>query len=341
MSNPIWLVRAGRTGHQENAAIENNLVAIGWEELGDLSTVDDRQTLIELYGETYIEDKARAVSNMANQIWRFANEIKIGDYVVLPLKTEPVIAIGRVMGPYEFNTAIADEVRHIRRVEWLTTNMPRTRLDQDLLYSLGAYMTVCRIQRNDAETRIPQAMHRYVNGLDPVSTTKVSDIDVEEIVDLEAIGRDQIRILIEREFAGHRLQDLMAAVLKVEGFQPVVSPPGKDGGVDILAGKGVLGLEEPRICVQVKATTSSAGIDVINSLLGVVAGYGATYGLVVSLGGFTKDARNKAKEQFFKVRLWDSDDLIDALLRVYDELDEEIQASMPLKRVWVTVPAEG
>lgn len=341
MSNPIWLVRAGRTGHQENAAIENNLVAIGWEELGDLSTVNDRQTLIELYGETYIEDKARAVSNMANQIWRFANEIKIGDYVVLPLKTEPVIAIGRVTGPYEFNKAIADEVRHIRRVEWLTTNMPRTRLDQDLLYSLGAYMTVCRIQRNDAETRIPQAMHRYVNGLDSVSTTQVSDIDVEEIVDLEAIGRDQIRILIEREFAGHRLQDLVAAVLKVEGFQPVVSPPGKDGGVDILAGKGVLGLEEPRICVQVKATASSAGIDVINSLLGVVAGYGATYGLVVSLGGFTKDARNKAKEQFFKVRLWDSDDLIDALLRVYDELDEEIQASMPLKRVWVTVPAEG
>ena len=72
---------------------------------------------------------------------------------------------------------------------------------------------------------------------------------------------------------------------------------GERGGVDILAGKGVLGLEEPRICVQVKATASSAGIDVINSLLGVVAGYGATYGLVVSLGGFTKDARNKAKDE--------------------------------------------
>ncbi|WP_236633542.1 restriction endonuclease [Exiguobacterium sp. SH4S7] len=183
-------------------------------------------------------------------------------------------------------------------------------------------------------------MQRYKNGVDSLSTPPISDVDEDEIVDLEAIGRDQIRILIEREFAGHRLQDLVAAILKVEGFQPVVSPPGKDGGVDILAGKGVLGLEEPRICVQVKATVSPAGIDVINSLLGVVASYGATYGLVVSLGGFTKDARNKAKEQFFKVRLWDSDDLIEALLRVYDELDEEMQASLPLKRAWVTVPGE-
>lgn len=73
---------------------------------------------------------------------------------------------------------------------------------------------------------------------------------------------------------------------------------------------------------------------------GVVSIYSATYGLVVSLGGFTKDARNKAKEQFFKVRLWDSDDQIEAMLRVYDDLDEGIQASLPLKREWVTVPAE-
>lgn len=110
--------------------------------------------------------------------------------------------------------------------------------------------------------------------------------------------------------------------------------------MDILAGKGLLGLEEPRVCVQVKATSSPVGIDVLNSLLGVVASYDATYGLVVSIGGFTKDARRKAKEQFFKVRLWDSDDVIDMLLKVYDKLDEEIQASLPLKRVWITVPSE-
>jgi len=348
MSIPIWLVRAGRTGHQEEVAIDNNLVAIGWEELGDISSVADKESLLSLYNQIYPGEKPRAVSNKANQIWRFAKEIKIGDYVVLPLKTEPVIAIGQVTGEYEFNSTISDEVRHIRRVKWLTTDMPRTRLKQDLLYSLGAFMTVCRIQRNDAETRIPAALDKYLNGSSSVSKDSlpnaseeiVDEVLNEETVDVEGIGRDQIRILIEREFAGHRLQDLVASILRVEGFQPVISPPGKDGGVDILAGKGLLGLEEPRVCVQVKATSSPVGIDVLNSLLGVVASYDATYGLVVSIGGFTKDARRKAKEQFFKVRLWDSDDVIDMLLKVYDKLDEEIQASLPLKRVWITVPSE-
>jgi restriction system protein len=33
----LWMVRAGRYGEQENTVIENNVVAIGWNELSDLS----------------------------------------------------------------------------------------------------------------------------------------------------------------------------------------------------------------------------------------------------------------------------------------------------------------
>lgn len=32
--------------------------------------------------------------------------------------------------------------------------MPRSSFDQDLRYSLGAFMTVCRMARNDAEARV-------------------------------------------------------------------------------------------------------------------------------------------------------------------------------------------
>jgi len=34
------------------------------------------------------------------------------------------------------------------------------------------------------------------------------------------------------------------------------------------------------------------------------------------------------------VRLWDADDLVDELLRVYDKLDADVRAQIPLKRVW-------
>jgi hypothetical protein len=36
----LWLVRAGREGEQERGVLQNNIVAIGWNELPNLSTVD-------------------------------------------------------------------------------------------------------------------------------------------------------------------------------------------------------------------------------------------------------------------------------------------------------------
>lgn len=88
-----------------------------------------------------------------------------------------------------------------------------------------------------------------------------------------------------------------------------------------------------RICVQVKATSTATGID-------VVASYGASYGLVVSMGGFTQDAKKRAKEQFYRIRLWDSDDLINAILRNYPKLNDDIKNSLSLKQVWVLVDKE-
>jgi restriction system protein len=45
-------------------------------------------------------------------------------------------------------------VRHQRSVEWIVDAVPRDAIDQDLLYSLGAFLTICRIKRNNAELRI-------------------------------------------------------------------------------------------------------------------------------------------------------------------------------------------
>ena len=43
--------------------------------------------------------------------------------------------------------------------------------------------------------------------------------------------------------------------------------------------------------------------------------------------------------QFFRVRFWNRQAIIDAVLEHYNELDEEIRAELPLKRIW-TVAAE-
>ena len=44
---------------------------------------------------------------------------------------------------------------------------------------------------------------------------------------------------------------------------------------------------------------------------------------------------------YFSVRLWESRDLVEAINRNYDRLPAEVQAELPLKKVWMLVVEES
>ena len=110
--------------------------------------------------------------------------------------------------------------------------------------------------------------------------------------------------------------------------------------MDIIAGRGPLGFDAPRLCVQVKATAARSDVKVVRELLGVLPHRRADQGLLVSWGGFTEPASKEANQSYFSLRLWDSERLLQALLDNYERLPPEIQAELPLKRIWTLVPEE-
>jgi len=63
----------------------------------------------------------------------------------------------------------------------------------------------------------------------------------------------------------------------------------------------------------------------------------ADQGLFVSWDGFNAKMPAEEREQFFTIRLWDSGKLIKAILDNYEAILPEIQAGLPLKRIWVLV----
>ena len=44
--------------------------------------------------------------------------------------------------------------------------------------------------------------------------------------------------------------------------------------------------------------------------------------------------------QFFRVRLWDQQVLIEQILANYEKLDESLRADLPLKRIWTIAETE-
>ena len=228
-------------------------------------------------------------------------------------------------------------------MKWLQTDLPRTTFEQDLLYSFGAFMTVCKISRNDAARRVAAVLEGKADpgpGVPTGTKTKESpptEDEAEAAPDLKQMAHDQIVARIQSRFSGHGLTRLVDAVLRVEGWATKVSPPGPDGGVDILAGRGSLGLDGPRLCVQVKSQPKPADVTVYRTLQGTMQTFNAEQGLLVCWGGFNRAVLQEAKQGHFTVRLWNSSDLVDAIYGKYDELPPEVQAELPLKQVWMLV----
>jgi len=336
----IWLVRAGGHGEEQNWALENNKVVNGWDDVVDLSKFKTRMDLLKYLGELYLDAKPAKLRNHCAQLWAFSKRISKDDLVALPLKGRSAIAIGRVIGEYKYFPANPPGTKHTLPVEWITKDMPRNRFDQDLLYSFGAFMTICQITRNNAEQRIRALLEGKAAPV-VVSTTEgideVTDEAPETLVNLTEYAADQISQWLSTKFTGHRLADLINAVLEAQGYKTLVSPAGPDGGVDILAGSGPLGFDPPRIVVQVKSGDSQQDVKVLRELKGVMHDFNAQQGLFVAWGGFKHNVYMEARKNFFEVRLWDARDIVENVLLYYDKFDEEIKAELPLKRIWILV----
>lgn len=133
----------------------------------------------------------------------------------------------------------------------------------------------------------------------------------------------------------YEFQELVGSLLTAMGYHVAwIAPPGKDGGVDVLAFNDPLGTRPPRIKVQVKRNANSPRIDVMGmrSFMAVL-GEGDV-GLFVALSGFTKDAELEARTSHRRITLIDADQLIGLWTRHHAQLDDTARRRLPLKPVW-------
>jgi restriction system protein len=350
----LWIVRAGSNGEREQYVITQGRLMLGFMEVDDLSGMPDRDAIAAHLKQVMPQAGDNRVRNFAAQLNQFVNTIEVGDLVVLPRKLTSGVAIGEVTGNYAFDPNGVS--RHTRAVRWLAEAIPRDSFAQDLLHSFGAFMTVCEIKRNAALDRVKAVLS---TGQDPgpllgqqgtlapsaVSGAVSAQADNEALdaetapLDIEEYARQQIAALIRSAFAGHGLAELVAEILRLQGYLTRVSPPGADGGVDILAAGGRIGLGEDRICVQVKSGDSAANSDVVLKLLGSMQTSKAKTGLLVSIGGVNQPAQKIIDDNFFTLRLWQMSELLEAVFSVYDHLQDETRLRLPLKQVWAPATA--
>lgn len=333
----IWVVRAGRYGEREDQALEEGYSFIGWNEVTDLSQFKSKDAIKEQLEKIYPDSQPGRIMNHAGQIWTFFKVIQKGDIIAMPLKNRPAIAFGEVTGDYLYKPDNPEDAKHCRPVKWLGEPILRSRFDQDLKYSFGGAMTVFSVHRNNAEERVRKMIAQ------PLAQDRVETSDQETgepAPNLLDTAAQQISDYIGRKFKGRKLETLVEAILKAKGYETNLCREGADGGVDILAGRGAMGFDQPRLCIQVKSSDNPVGREVFDQLQGIMPKFQAEYGILVSWGGFKSTVIEEARRNFFKIRLWNDQKLVEEIQEIYEKLPKEIQAELPLQQTWVLVEEE-
>lgn len=351
-----WLVRAGSSGEREQWALENGCTGAGFGDVDSLVDCNTREAVMAKVSAGIPNRSTGAVRNFAAQLWALRDRMTAGDLVVMPLKKTSEIAIGTIDSEYTYLDTPDPERRHVRRVTWKITDLARSRVKQDLLYSLGAFSTVCQIERNDAEYRLRACISggadpgarvgQFTPVIAPVpSASKLRMDDAEELVeipvDVSRYAADAIASRLIEAFSGHKMEGLIADILRSAGYVCTEHGEGTDDGIDIVAGKGILGLEPPRLIVQVKSQASPVDSPTVSQLHGSLAIHGADQGLLVAWGGLTRQARKLLESQRFAIRVWDADEVVAQLQEHYSTLPARVRRELPLKQIWTLADEAG
>lgn len=329
-TQPIWMIRAGRGSENIDDFLEEGLVKIEDGAGHGAMTSTAKSGIEESLRTANPEAKPGSIASWASQLLRFATEPSIGDEAITYDAGKRVYYLGEIISAAEERP---QDGSLARRVEW-RQKISRDSLRPATRNSLGSTLTLFLIQGEAAEDLRAHAI--TIDAELPATTlTLDTESDTDEQTLVEEMVSKASEFLEDRiaKLDWEEMQELVAEILRAMGYRARVSPKGADRGVDIIASPDGLGLQEPRIFVEVKHRTSTTiSADQVRSFIG-----GRQSGdrcLYVSTGGFTKDARYEAERSSVPITLITLPDLRELLTEYYDRFSPAGSALIPLERLY-------
>ena len=310
----------------DNLFLKHGTIAIGWREMGDLDDIENnREAFKAKYQLVYPEAKKGSIPTGSGMLYRFCHEVQIGDYIVFPSKSDRMVNIGEVTGDYIYDASQPEYVQ-TRTVKWLK-NVPRTAFTQGALYEIGSAMSFFAV-KNYADEFLAALEKGFKHTASSAGEDPTVGATAEDIIEST---KDFVLKELSRNLKGYALEEFVANLLQAMGYRTTVSPQGGDSGIDITAYKDEL---PPRILVQVKSQDSDIKETTIQSLKGAMRE--GDYGLFVTLSNYTKNAQ-KYLDSTPIIRGINGTELVDLILKYYEDLDEKYQKMIPLKMVYIPV----
>lgn len=324
----MWMVRSGSGGRWADECRERGIVGLGWEAI-DPNLYGAKVELLEAFRKVHPELSEGQAASGASQLWRFKNELDIGDDVITYDSGSRLYHFGQLASEAKYSAGEIDDLSFHREVDWTKDPIRRDDLSDDARNRLGSVLTLFKVPETTAHE-----LRGLVTG--QATSSEIIEDAAEENIDPFAgvlSEAEQRTADVIAKLNWKDMQELVGALLRAMGYKTEISPDGADRGKDIVASPDGFGFEQPRIVVEVKHRPGEKmDAPALRSFVG--GRHKDDRGLYVSTGGFTKDAKYEADRSNIPLKLMTLEDLARAVIENYEEFDSDGRALLPLKRLY-------
>ena len=297
----VFVVRA-YFGKFTKAFKDNGYVGIGWfNELIDKSF--SRDDIKELHKKTYLNDSTMRMNQNAGQVYRFVNDIKVGDIVITPYQNNHLL-VGEVIEDVYFKSDNTSDYSLRKKVNWFKEPLNRQILSIPLQNTLRSSLTVYSL-RNSREI-----LEHY--GLaEKNSVIEKTDFNIYTTIREKFLELD-----------GFEFEIFVSYLLQTIGFEKTIERQGggNDGGIDFEGVLNIFGVASVNLQVQVKRyEKSSISWQTVASFRGAMKR--DFQGCFITLSEFQKKAIDNANDPHkVPITLIDGKKLIDIFINQYDAI---------------------
>ena len=155
-----WLYSPGEQAVEWEEFYKEGIMAIRWDELGDLKNYADRKSILKALMDNYGggEKQPNWVSAL-DDFYNGENKINIGDIVIVKRGTKTLLGYGKIISDYYFDEERA-AYKHCREVKWLKKgvwdakdNLPRKTLTDTTLEKAQYLLNIMNENINKQENK--------------------------------------------------------------------------------------------------------------------------------------------------------------------------------------------
>jgi len=317
-----WMIKNDENNNIISKWFKNNIVSIGFSEIGNPKDYDTKDKLLVRCDEVYSNEAPIFRIRIESQLWKFSREIDIGDQIITYNRADEAYYFATVKNNYVFLPEVSKNSPNIIKVEWNKGSIPSANISKEIKNSLNSPSMVYQIANNELQmekTFSDEALSKIENEATTIAVDLTERIYSNCENTIKKLQSNEILKIVDELF---RINGYIFRSMEEKGNMYHIDVIYMDPFKMMKCANKISIVKDNR---KIKT----------NEIENVIKDNNENYKLIlISVGGFEDSSKNNA--QINKVcSLVDLRDLVKLIFKNYDKFSDGLKHTLNLKRVYI------